>query len=97
MIGALIIVLREVIEAGLIVGIVLAVTKTMPKRLPYIWGGLAAGLFGAGLVALFAGTLSNAFEGVGQELFNAFDPRDRGRHADLAQCLDGAPWPRTLG
>jgi len=70
-IGALIIVLREVIEAGLIVGIVLAVTKTMPKRLPFIWGGLAAGLFGAGLVALFAGALSNAFEGVGQELFNA--------------------------
>jgi high-affinity iron transporter len=35
-IGALIIVLREVIEADLIVGVVLAVTKTMPKRLPYI-------------------------------------------------------------
>jgi high-affinity iron transporter len=70
-IGALIIVLREVIEAGLIVGIVLAVTKTMPGRAPYIWGGVAAGLFGAGLVAAFAGLLSNAFEGVGQELFNA--------------------------
>ncbi len=70
-IGALIIVFREVIEAGLIVGIVLAVTKAMPGRLPYVWGGLAAGLFGAGLVALFAGALSNAFEGVGQELFNA--------------------------
>jgi high-affinity iron transporter len=70
-IGALIIVLREVVEAGLIVGIVLAVTKTMPGRLPFIWGGLAAGLFGAGLVAVFAGVLSNAFEGVGQELFNA--------------------------
>jgi high-affinity iron transporter len=70
-IGALIIVLREVIEAGLIVGIVLAVTKTMPNRLPYIWGGLVAGVFGAGLVALYAGALSNAFEGVGQELFNA--------------------------
>ena len=71
MIGALIIVLREVIEAGLIVGIVLAVTKTMPGRAPYIWGGVGAGLFGAGLVAAFAGLLSNAFEGVGQELFNA--------------------------
>ena len=71
MIGALIIVLREVIEAGLIVGIVLAVTKTMPGRAPYIWGGVAAGLLGAGLVAAFAGLLSNAFEGAGQELFNA--------------------------
>ncbi|MEJ0096003.1 MAG: FTR1 family protein [Methylocella sp.] len=71
MIGALIIVLREVIEAGLIVGIVLAVTKTMPQRTPFIWGGLAAGLLGAALVAVFAGALSNAFEGVGQEIFNA--------------------------
>ena len=71
MIGALIIVLREVIEAGLIVGIVLAVTKAMPRRTPYIAGGLAAGLFGAALVAIFAGALSNAFEGVGQEIFNA--------------------------
>lgn len=70
-VGALIIVLREVIEAGLIVGIVLAVTKTMSGRLPFIWGGLAAGLLGAGLVAIFAGVLSSAFEGVGQELFNA--------------------------
>jgi high-affinity iron transporter len=70
-IGALIIVLREVIEAGLIVGIVLAVTKTMPGRMRYIWGGVGAGLLGAGIVAVFAGRLSNAFEGVGQELFNA--------------------------
>jgi high-affinity iron transporter len=70
-IGALIIVLREVTEAGLIVGIVLAATNTMLGRLPYILGGLAGGLFGAGLVALFAGAVSNAFEGVGQELFNA--------------------------
>lgn len=72
MIGALIIVLREVIEAGLIVGIVLAVTKTMPQRTPYIVGGVAGGLFGACLVAIFAGALSNALEGIGQELFNAF-------------------------
>jgi high-affinity iron transporter len=70
-IGALIIVLREVIEAGLIVGIVLAVTKAMPGRMPFIWGGVGAGLVGAGLVAAFAGLLSNAFEGAGQELFNA--------------------------
>lgn len=71
MVGALIIVLREVIEAGLIIGIVLAVTKSMPGRGPYVWGGLGAGLLGAAVVAMFAGLLSNAFEGTGQELFNA--------------------------
>lgn len=71
MIGALVIVLREVIEAGLIVGIVLAVTKTIPRRTRYIVGGVASGLAGAILVAIFAGALSNALEGMGQELFNA--------------------------
>ena len=71
MIGALIIVLREVIEAGLIIGIVLAVTRKMPGRGAYITGGVLAGLLGAALVAVFAGALSNAFQGIGQEVFNA--------------------------
>ena len=71
MIGALIIVFREVIEAGLIVGIVLAVTQGVPGRLPYIAGGMGAGLAGAGLVAIFAGALASMLEGSGQEVFNA--------------------------
>jgi high-affinity iron transporter len=71
MVGALIIVLREVIEAGLIVGIVLAATRTLPSRGLYVAAGILAGLLGAALVAAFAGALSNAFAGSGQELFNA--------------------------
>jgi high-affinity iron transporter len=71
LIGALIIVFREVIEAGLIVGIVLAVTQGVPGRLPYITGGMVAGLAGAGLVAVFAGALASLLEGSGQEVFNA--------------------------
>jgi high-affinity iron transporter len=71
MIGALIIVLREVIEAGLIVGIVLAVTKNIPGRMTYILAGLFGGLVGAALVAVFASEISNALEGFGQEVFNA--------------------------
>lgn len=71
MIGSLVIVLREVIEAGLIVGIVLAVTRTIPSRMAYIAGGLLVGLFGAAIVAVFAGGLAKAFEGTGQEIFNA--------------------------
>ena len=71
MAGALIIVLREAIEAGLIIGIVLAVTRGMPSRTRYIAGGISAGLLGAVLVAVFAGALSNALAGVGQEVFNA--------------------------
>jgi high-affinity iron transporter len=71
MIGALIIVLREVIEAGLIVGIVLAVTKNIPGRMIYIVAGLIGGLAGAALVAVFAREISDALEGYGQEVFNA--------------------------
>ena len=71
MIGALIIVFREVIEAGLIVGIVLAATHGVPGRARWIGLGIAAGIGGATLLAAFAGTVSDAIGGAGQELFNA--------------------------
>jgi high-affinity iron transporter len=69
--AALIIVFREVFEAGLIIGIVLAVTRTVPHRNLWIGGGVLGGVAGACLVAAFAGALSNLFAGMGQELFNA--------------------------
>ena len=71
MLGAAIIVFREVIEAGLIVGIVLAATEGVLGRIRYVSGGIAAGVLGASLLALFAGTLSTALEGMGQEVFSA--------------------------
>jgi high-affinity iron transporter len=70
-IAALIIVFREVFEAGLIIGIVLAVTRTVPQRNAWIGGGVVAGVLAACVVAAFAGALSNLFAGMGQELFNA--------------------------
>jgi high-affinity iron transporter len=69
--ASLIIVFREVFEAGLIVGIVLAVTRSVPRRSRWIGGGVLAGVAAACLVAAFAGVLSQLFEGMGQELFNA--------------------------
>jgi high-affinity iron transporter len=71
MLAALIIVFREVFEAGLIVGIVLAVTGSVPNRNRWIGGGVVAGALAACLVAAFTGALSQFFEGMGQELFNA--------------------------
>jgi high-affinity iron transporter len=71
MLGALVIVFREVIEAGLIIGIVLAATRGAPNRGAWVGLGVAAGIVGAGIIALFAEKISNAFEGAGQELFNA--------------------------
>jgi high-affinity iron transporter len=69
--GAFVIVLREVIEAGLIVGIVLAATRGIHGRGRWVGIGVVAGLVGAGIVALFAEGISNAFAGIGQELLNA--------------------------
>ncbi len=71
MLGALIIVFREVIEAGLIVGIVMAATRGVPTRGRWVGFGILGGVIGAALVAIFAGAISQAFEGAGQELFNA--------------------------
>ncbi|HET7849216.1 MAG TPA: FTR1 family protein [Pseudolabrys sp.] len=71
MLGALIIVFREVIEAGLIVGIVMAATRGVAGRGQWVSFGIVAGVLGAAIVAAFAGAISNAFEGSGQELFNA--------------------------
>jgi high-affinity iron transporter len=71
MLAALIIVFREVIEAGLIVGIVMAATRGVPRRGTWISGGALAGLAGAILVAVFAKVIADAVAGVGQELLNA--------------------------
>ena len=71
MLGALIIVFREVIEAGLIIGIVMAATRGVVGRGRWINIGIIGGVLGAAIVAMFAGVISDAFEGAGQELFNA--------------------------
>jgi high-affinity iron transporter len=71
MLGALIIVFREVIEAGLIVGIVMAATRGVAGRGRWVATGVGGGVLGAGIVAMFAGVISDAFQGAGQELFNA--------------------------
>ena len=71
MLGALIIVFREVIEAGLVIGIVLAATRGIPGRGWWVSLGILLGVMGASIVALFAGAISNAFAAAGQELLNA--------------------------
>ena len=71
MLATLIIVFREVIEAGLIVGIVLSATQGVPGRARWISLGVLAGVLGACLVALFADAIARQVEGAGQELFNA--------------------------
>src|ERR671928_179330 len=71
MLAALLIVLREVLEAGLVVGIVMAATRGVPGRGPMVGLGIAGGILGACVVAAFASEIAGLFEGGGQEVFNA--------------------------
>lgn len=71
MVSALLVVFREVIEAGLIVGIVLAATRGVAGRAFWVGAGVAGGVAGASLVAAFAGEIASLFHGSGQELFDA--------------------------
>jgi high-affinity iron transporter len=71
MLATAIIVFREILEASLVVGIVLAASQGVPRRGIWVTGGIAAGVLGASLVALCAGAIAAAVNGIGQELFNA--------------------------
>jgi high-affinity iron transporter len=71
MLGTAIIVFREVLEAALIVGIVMAASSGAPGRGRWVSCGIAGGVVGAGLVAAFAASIAAAAAGIGQELLNA--------------------------
>jgi len=71
MLATAIIVFREVLEAALVVGIVLAASKGVRDRSLWVGGGVLAGICGAGLVAFFAETIAEAMAGIGQEILNA--------------------------
>jgi FTR1 family protein len=65
------IVFREVLEAGLIIGIVLAATRGIPSRGRWVASGVIGGLLAAVATAGLADQIMAAMEGMGQEIFNA--------------------------
>jgi high-affinity iron transporter len=71
MFATAVIVFREVLEAAIVVGLVLAAAQGLPRRGLWVGSGIAAGLAGSVLVAAFAGAIAAAAEGMGQEIFNA--------------------------
>jgi high-affinity iron transporter len=71
MLATAIIVFREVLEASLVVGIVLAASRGVARRGVWVTTGIAAGVLGAILVAACAQAIAAAVNGIGQELFNA--------------------------
>src|ERR1700676_5569072 len=71
MLANALIVFREVLEASLVVGLLLAASKGTPRRGRWVLAGVVVGLVGAAIVAAFAGEIASAVEGGGQDLFNA--------------------------
>jgi high-affinity iron transporter len=71
MLAALVIVFREVLEAGLIIGVVLAASRGVTGRNRAVALGVLTGIVGSIAVAMFAARISEAFDGRGQELFIA--------------------------
>lgn len=71
MLASLLIVFREVLEAGLIVGIVMAATQGIRGRASYIAIGIGSGLAAASALAFFAEEITNSLSGFGEEIFNS--------------------------
>ncbi len=71
MLAALVILFREVLEAGLIVGVILAAARGVPGCARAVGVGVLVGIAGSIVVAFFAAQISSAFDGRGLELFTA--------------------------
>ncbi|MDE2038681.1 MAG: FTR1 family protein [Elusimicrobia bacterium] len=71
MIAAFVIVLREALEAALVVAVVLGATKGLKGRWSWIGWGIAAGVLGAAVVASLMGRLSQSLSGAGEPIFEA--------------------------
>jgi len=70
-ISAVIIILREVLEAALLVSLLLSSSMVMGISRRGVVAGIVFGIIGAGLVTWQFDLVSESFEGVGQEVFNA--------------------------
>lgn len=71
MVAVLVIVFREVLEIGLVVGIVLAATRGVPSRGRWIAAGIAAGVAGALVMAALAGRVGHLFSSADRQALDA--------------------------
>jgi high-affinity iron transporter len=71
MLAVAVIVFREVLEAALVIGIVLAASRGVPRRGRWVAYGILGGILGALVVAGFTDEIASAVNGVGQEIVNA--------------------------
>ncbi|MDD9335748.1 MAG: FTR1 family protein [Rickettsiaceae bacterium] len=65
------VVFRECLEIALLLGVILAVTKQLEKSRIYIIAGVMLGIVSAALFAFFTRSITVAFSGLGDEIFNS--------------------------
>ncbi len=70
MFATALIVFRESLEAALFIGIVAAATQGLVGRSRWLGAGVAAGAFGAIVLAALAGQMSGWLDGLGQDIVN---------------------------
>lgn len=68
---SVILVLREVLEAALLLSILLAMSHYLALKTRWIYVALATGIVGSAVYGQYLGAVSELFDGMGQELFNA--------------------------
>ena len=71
MLGIALVVFREVLEISLIVGVLMVATKDLAKRFRWVGVGILSGIIGAVIIAFSADAISQALQGMGQEMLNA--------------------------
>lgn len=71
MVDAVLLVLREILEAALIISLLMALSHAL--KISYSWVSLAivGGVAGSWLLAQYAYDIADLFDGIGQELINA--------------------------
>lgn len=71
MLSTSIVIFREILEIAIIISVVMVASKELEHRNRWVSIGVAAGILGSAIVAIFAQSIANAAEGMGQEFFNA--------------------------
>jgi len=71
LLSSVILILREVLEAALLISVLLVLTRGLERSFRWVLWALLAGMTGAMLYGLGIDTLSGWFDGVGQEVVNA--------------------------
>lgn len=71
LLNSVIIILREVLEAALLISVLLVLTQSLERSFRWVSWALLSGMIGAMVYAIGIDAISEWFDGVGQEVVNA--------------------------